>query len=98
MAQEIEVVYADCEAMVATFKDSHEQLQDVMTALQSIANVLADGALLGVAGTTFVDLIRDQMCPSLTRLTEKFTELATDVQKAIDIQRVADEQTAKSMG
>jgi WXG100 family type VII secretion target len=98
MAEDIKVVYADCETMVAAFKDGSEQLQDVMTELQSIANLMSDGALIGQAGTTYVEIIRNQMSPALTRLTEKFTELANDVQKAIDIQRAADEQVASSMG
>ena len=98
MSEEIRIVYADCEAMVAAFKDGGEQLQDVMTEIQSIANLLADGALLGQAGTTYVELIRNQMSPSLTRLTEKFTDLAGDVQKAIDIQREKDKQVADTMG
>ncbi|MBX0329900.1 WXG100 family type VII secretion target [Oscillochloris sp. ZM17-4] len=98
MNGDIKVVYADCEAMVAAFKEGTEHLQDVMTELQSIANTMSDGALLGQAGTTYVELIRNQMSPSLTRLTEKFTELAGDVQKAIDLQRAADESVAGSMG
>ncbi len=62
-----------------------------MQDMQSIANTLEEGALLGRGGSAFTDCIRSRLCPSISRLTEKFQELAGDVQTAIEFMRQAEE-------
>ena len=90
----IKLNYEMAESMAATFRQSAEQLQDVMQEMQNIANTLADGALLGRGGTAFVEAIRGGLCPSLAKLTEKFQELEADVNGAIGDMRDADSQAA----
>jgi len=92
---EIKLDYGLAEEMAKTFQQGAEQLQDTMQAMQSIANTLEEGALLGNGGKAFVDAIRSKLCPSLGRLTDKFTELEGDVHAAIDSMKQAD---AKAKG
>ncbi len=92
---EIKLNYGLAEEMAKTFQQGAEQLQDTMQAMQSVANTLEEGALLGKGGSAFVTAIRSNLCPALGRLTDKFTELEEDVYSAIDSMKQAD---AKAKG
>lgn len=92
----IKLNYELAEDMIRTFEQGYEQLQDTMQAMQSIANTLEEGALLGRGGTAFTEALRSNMCPSLGRLTDKFQELADDIRAAIEAMRQAD-ATSKGM-
>jgi WXG100 family type VII secretion target len=94
MADEMKMVYESVEAMVKTFDQSVEQLQDTMQEMQSIAGVLEDGALLGDGGQAFVEAIRNTFARSMTKLTEKMEELSGDCQAAIEEFQAADSESA----
>lgn len=96
MADEIKVDYPLMDEMTQTFLKGVEQLQDTMQEMMSIANALEEGALLGRGGTAFTDAIRGKLCPAISKLTDKFQELAEDVKKAKEYAQQADQQ-AKSM-
>lgn len=87
----IKVDYDLMEEMKRTFLQGVEQLQDTNQVMQTVASELEDGALLGRGGTAFTDAIRSKLCPAVAKLTEKFNELAQDVQSAVDLMREADE-------
>ena len=90
MSDIIKMDYGLMEDMSQTFKQGVEQLQDTNQVMQTIANDLEDGALLGRGGVAFTEAIRGKLCPAITRLTEKFEALAGDIQKAMDDMRSAD--------
>ncbi|GJM40361.1 MAG: hypothetical protein DHS20C20_06430 [Ardenticatenaceae bacterium] len=92
---EIKMDYGLMEDMNRTFLQGVEQLQDTMQAMQSIANEMEDGALLGRGGTAFTEAIRGKLCPAVSRLTDKFQELAEDINKAVDDMRSADTSTER---
>lgn len=94
MTDEIKLVYATAEDMIRIFEQGVEQLENTMQEMQSIANTLEDGALLGRGGDAFTDAIRSKLCPAISRLNDKFQELAGDVQKAIDYMQQADRTSA----
>lgn len=98
MSDVIKLDYEMADAMAKTFNQGAQQLEDVMQELQSVANLLADGALLGRGGTAFVEAIRNNLCPSLSKLTAKFQELEKDVQGAISDMRAADAQSKSAFG
>ncbi len=87
---EIKMDYGLMEDMNKTFLQGVEQLQDTMQAMQSIANEMEDGALLGRGGTAFTEAIRGKLCPAISRLTDKFQELAEDINKAMEDMKSAD--------
>jgi len=95
MSDIIKMDYGMMEEMSQTFAQGVEQLQDTMQAMQSIANDFEDGALLGRGGVAFTEAVRDKLCPAISRLTEKFEELAQDVQKAMDDMKSADTSTER---
>jgi WXG100 family type VII secretion target len=90
MSDIIKMDYGLMEDMSQTFKQGVEQLQDTNQVMQNIANELEDGALLGRGGVAFTEAIRDKLCPAIARLTDKFEELAGDIQKAMEDMRSAD--------
>lgn len=92
---EIKMDYGLMEDMNRTFLQGVEQLQDTMQAMQSVANELEDGALLGRGGTAFTEAIRGKLCPAISRLTDKFQELAEDINKAMEDMRSADTSTER---
>lgn len=94
MTDEIKLVYQTAEDMIRIFEQGVEQLENTMQEMQGIANTLEEGALLGRGGEAFTDAIRSKLCPAISRLNDKFQELAGDVQKAIDYMQQADRTSA----
>jgi WXG100 family type VII secretion target len=92
---EIKMDYGLMEDMNRTFLQGVEQLQDTMQAMQNVANEMDDGALLGRGGTAFTEAIRGKLCPAVSRLTDKFQELAEDIQKAMEDMKSADTSTER---
>ena len=95
MSDIIKMDYGLMADMSQTFKQGVEQLQDTNQVMQNVANELEDGALLGRGGVAFTEAIRGKLCPAIARLTEKFEELAGDVQKAMDDMQSADSTTER---
>lgn len=90
MSDIIKMDYGLMEEMSQTFQQGVEQLENTMQEMQSIANALEDGALLGRGGAAFTDAIRGKLCPAIARMTDKFNELAGDIQKAMADMKSAD--------
>lgn len=91
---EIKLDYGLAGDMAKTFQEGAEQLQDVMQEMTQLSNMLEEGALLGRGGVAFVDAIRNKLNPSISKLTEKFTELKGDVEGAIKDMQEADKASA----
>lgn len=90
MSDIIKMDYGLMEDMSQTFQQGVEQLENTMQEMQSIANALEDGVLLGRGGAAFTDAIRGKLCPAIARMTDKFNELAGDIQKAMADMKSAD--------
>jgi WXG100 family type VII secretion target len=98
MTDEIRVVYEDMEEMRRAFRQGIEQLEETMQAMQSIANTLEDGALLGDGGDAFTQAIRGRLAPAIARLSDKFKELDGDVGAAVAYARQADRKSTGYFG
>jgi WXG100 family type VII secretion target len=92
---EIKMDYGLMEDMNRTFLQGVEQLQDTMQAMQNVANELEDGALLGRGGVAFTEAIRGKLAPAVSRMTDKFQELAEDINKAMEDMKSADQSTER---
>jgi len=90
MSDIIKMEFDLMEDMNKIFLQGVEQLQDTMSAMQSIANELEGGALLGRGGAAFADALRNKLCPAISRLDEKFNELAGDIMAAMQDMKSAD--------
>lgn len=96
MTDVIKMDYEAMQEMSRTFLQGAEQLEDTMQEMQSIANTMEDGALLGRGGDAFTDALRGKLSPAISRLIDKFRELADDVNKAMQDMQEAD-TTSKGM-
>lgn len=89
----IKLNYEQAEQMAKTFKEGAQQLQQTQQEMQKLAELLQEGALLGRGGKEFVSAIQSNLCPSIGRLQNKFTELEGDVKAAIAAMRQADAES-----
>ena len=95
MSDIIKMDYGMMEDMSKTFLEGVEQLENTMQEMQSIANEMEDGALLGRGGDAFTDAIRSKLAPAIARLTDKYKELADDINKAMGDMKSADTTSEK---
>lgn len=95
MSQEIKLNYDMADDMRKAFQDGVAKLQETMHEMQSVANLMSDGAFKGRAGDAFVEALRNRLCPSLAKLIDKFQELDEDIAAAVAAMQDA-EQTAVS--
>ena len=77
MTDEIKLVYATAEDMIHAFQQGVEQLDNTMQEMQSIANTLEDGALLGRGGEAFTDAIEQKVVAE-----QNLQRARTDAQRA----------------
>ena len=96
MQNEIKMEYPLMDEMKRTFQSGREQLQDTTNDLKSIADKLEQGALLGQAGSAFADAVRGTLMSSVQKLSDKFEELESDIQYAVDQMKQAEEKTKAS--
>lgn len=95
MSDIIKMDYGMMREMAQTFLQGANQLDETMSEMKSIAQALEGGALLGRGGDAFVDAINTKLCPGITRLKDKFEELAQDVLKAMEDMQSADNTTER---
>ncbi len=81
-------------AMQQLFLTGVNQMDDTLTELRNMAALASDGALLGEAGDAFYTAIMDILSNKVSRIQEKFNELAADLQAAMDFASGADTTSA----
>jgi WXG100 family type VII secretion target len=91
----IKLNYEQAEQMAKTFKEGSQQLQQTMQEMKKLAEMLQEGGLLGRGGTEFVNAIQNNLCPSITKMGNKFVELEGDVKAAIAAMRQADAESTQ---
>lgn len=79
MSEIIKMDYRQMQDMSRTFKDSAQQLEATTSEIQRLAQILANGALVGDAGETFCHGLDNVLIPALRRLKDKFVELEGDI-------------------
>jgi WXG100 family type VII secretion target len=94
MSDVIRMDYDLMREMSTVFRQGSEQLQDTMSEMQSIANQMEAGALIGQGGDAFVDALRGKLSPAIQRLVDKFEELDHDVLVAMSEMQDADSESA----
>jgi WXG100 family type VII secretion target len=96
MQDEIKMEYPLMEEMKRTFAAGRETLQETVNELNSIADKMEGGALLGDAGSAFSGAVRGALLGAVNKLIEKFEELENDIQYAVDQMRAAEEKAKQS--
>ncbi|HMQ51346.1 MAG TPA: WXG100 family type VII secretion target [Anaerolineae bacterium] len=91
----IRMDYDLMQKMAQDFQYSAEELQDMLTEIQNIANQMNEGALVGRGGDAFEAALRGPLSSTLTKLIMKFQELRTDVIVAMKEMKEADVESAQ---
>ncbi len=82
------------EDMARLFKEGSQHMEDLIRAMQDIANRLDDGALLGRGGQAFAEAIRDKLNSRIGLLQDKLDEMSLDVYGALVDLRDGDTEAA----
>jgi len=91
---DVQMDYDMMDEMAHLFKQGATQLEETMAAVQSIAGMLEDGALLGKGGELLAANLRDRLNGRMARLKEKLEELQQDVYGALVDMRDGDKEAA----
>lgn len=98
MADQIKMDYAMMDEMKQSFLKGAETLEEVRHIINEILQSAEEGALLGDGGAAFSEALSTSLAGSVNRMYLKFTELAQDIQGAVDDMRSADDSSAGMMG
>ncbi len=94
MADIIRMDYAAMEQLIAAFRQANTNLMDVQRNEGQMAQLLENGALLGVAGAHLAEAINGPLVRATVKLAEKMNEEARDCQKAMEIMKQHDQEAA----
>ncbi len=94
MADVIKMDYAAMEQLIAAFRQANGSLLDVQKLETQMAQLIENGALLGVAGTHLNSAISGPLVRATGKLADKMQEEANDCAKAMAIMRQRDQEAA----
>ena len=81
---EIRVNEQELERMIVVLEQSARELDECQRHMQTIAQKLENGALVGVGGQAFAAGLNNNMSNSIARLSEKLREEAAYVQNELE--------------
>jgi uncharacterized protein YukE len=97
MSDIIELNYPAMEEMAQHCKAVAQRLLETARLSQSIAQQMNNGALVGNSGEAFAGALNTALSPSVTRLSQKFDEVAKSIEAAIQDMRTADESKTTTL-
>jgi uncharacterized protein YukE len=83
MADIIKLNYPAMMEMAEHCKATSQRLLETVRLAQAISQQMENGALVGDAGEAFSGALTGAFCPAVTRLSQKFEEVARDIEGAI---------------
>lgn len=98
MADVIKLNYPAMREMAAHCKHVAQRLQETIKMGQGIASQMENGALVGEAGQNFVQALREGFAPGVTKLMQKFEEVAKDIEGAIADMQAEDSEAGGRFG
>lgn len=98
MVDKIQMDYEAVQQMAEISKRTADELQELVGSLKAITDELDGGVMIGRAGRTMVDGISGRLVPSVTRLSEKFEEIALDLLGALTDLRDSDSSAGGLFG
>lgn len=84
---DVRMNYGSMETMSKSFRQMQGQIDESMKVMQKIAQMMEGGALQGDGGDAFRGAIQEKLLPRMKRLEAKMTELAQDIQGAVQAKR-----------
>lgn len=90
MADQIRMNFEAMDGMIDACGQAHQSLGEMMDETNKIADLLADGGLIGAAGDALVTACRKDLAGSINILKEKFEEIERDLRDAKEAMQTAD--------
>lgn len=91
MADKIKLNYPQMEEVAQHMKTVEQRLLQTVAMAHSVAQQMQGGALVGDAGDAFASALNGSFTKSVTKLSQKFGEVANDIKKAISDMKSADQ-------
>jgi uncharacterized protein YukE len=80
---DVKMNYQSMEQMAAAFKNAHSQVESSMTEMKKLAQMMGDGALVGMGGDAFKAAIEQKLLKRMKVLSDKMAELQKDINGAV---------------
>lgn len=90
MSEVIKMNYPAMQEMAQHCKATSQRLMETVRLANQLAQQMQNGALVGDAGEAFGGALTTAFIPSVNRLSQKFEELAKDIEGAIADMRSSD--------
>lgn len=90
----LKLVYQTAEDMEERLKQAVAGLQELISDMESIANAMEQGDLLGAAGEAFANGIRGPLTNGINQLIEGYQDGARYVRQEIEDHKAAESQSA----
>jgi uncharacterized protein YukE len=84
---DVKMNYGSMEQMEKAFSNAHKQVEDSMREMKKLAQMMGDGALVGMGGDAFKAAIEQKLMKRMKVLSEKMKELEQDVRGAVQATR-----------
>ncbi|OGO71773.1 MAG: hypothetical protein A2Z37_00350 [Chloroflexi bacterium RBG_19FT_COMBO_62_14] len=84
---DVKMNYGSMEQMEKAFNKAHSQVEDSMREMKKLAQMMGDGALVGMGGDAFKAAIEQKLMKRMKVLSEKMKELEQDVRGAVQATR-----------
>lgn len=97
MADVIKLNYPAMQEMAQQCKTTAQRLQETVRMAQSICQQMEGGALVGDAGEAFGGALTQALVPAIQRLSQKFEEVAKDIEGAVQDMQQADSQRTSQL-
>ena len=92
---DVKMDFEAVEGAAGAYDHSAEILEDMMSRSSKIASNLRDGAMKGKAGEELANAFDSRLNASLRRMQEKFTEMESDLRKAVQAAREGIEDSGR---
>jgi len=89
------MIYPEADQMIKVLGEAVNQLHDTISEMESIANALEGGALLGKAGDAMAGGVRKQLIGSINRIIEGLEDGSRYVAMERDDMLAAEQKSAK---
>jgi uncharacterized protein YukE len=95
---DLKMVYEEAEEMIQRLFSAAQQLEETITEVQSIADVVDNGALQGQTGDALANQLRQTLCNSIQALSDRIMDAARYIRTEKEDMQEAERQSSGLFG
>ncbi len=96
MSEVIKLNYPAMQEMAQHCKSTAQRLMETIRLARQAAQEMQNGAMIGDAGEAFSNALTSAFVPAVTKLGQKFDEIAKDIEGAIADMQAADKAAGRT--